>query len=685
MTHVLKYKDFVNEGLWKSGVERAKSDTIRREDMETTNLLNIREVDLGLSFYIADRLLSKDVSPLFKKKNMNKILKQIETEGWRLPTKKDIEELIKNSSSFENKGATIYHADDTIIEGCVGELYTAWEIKSKLTSNYAHIFGTKEFESNLMIDEKNMMWVVGCKDSACNDTPFHSKLLKSNVADDALLFVQLVKDKPVNEGMWKSGIERAKSGADRIEDAIGNHSFTDGKGKFHKNGLLATNRGEDSLKNQILKVVEHYEGKFDKVIDLNIIDTSEITQIRMLFYTVYSDLMNKCGYPGETVHDLKFDVSGWDLSSCTDFHECLWFVREDIGIDTWKLNPDVKIKLDAFTNSYYEENPPSWYEFDIKDWIKTAGDVIAKQKYGIDKKRTKELGKKCYWVRFNTPIKLNWVPDNVTITEITNEHHEHKVVRINARGLKTLSVLPDKVTDVYPESAKFKKFMLEIDLDNIEDKEIRIPEGVSFLNIGTKWKNLNSLPKNLPCGLKIENKHQLGRVETVDGELLCCNSSITSLKGCPKKVTGDVDVHNNKITDLVGSPEYVGGSFGCSNTGSLTSLKGCPRHIENDFAFYSTPITKIDDFPDYVGRDILMSGCTHLESFVGLPEEVNGNLDIMYCNVKSLEGLPKKVNGYVYIKYLTVDGNSVTPQMIRELCPGVKIKNSKGDYYELDI
>lgn len=657
MKNILSFKDFVNEGFWKDSIRRSKSGEKRLED-KRTNINDIKPVDLGFSFMLADRLLELDgeVKMSYNDFQDESIQKDLEKSGWRLISDTDLINVtnITQHSAFRKGDDMVYvlkRNGEKVQYDTPTELLWLWT--SGTTNNRMYCVGLEYIGDN-----QRCRTYVNLIDKGA---PGH---------------ILLVKDK-VNEGFWKDSIKRAKNGEERIEDQIGHHSFTDGNGKFHKYGLKPEKSSD--LKDLILKVCEHNEDKLlTKTIDLNIIDVSEVKTIRMLFYSVYMELINKWGYEkNDTINKLKFDVSGWDLRNCNDFTGCLWFVSTDIGIESWKINPDVKIKLDAFENSYYEENPPSWYVFDIKDWIKDCVDHISKQKYGIDKVRSKELGKKCYWVKFLTSFKIKYLPDNVHITGISNKNSDggHNV-NIDLCKMSSISWLPDEL-----EFERDGRFILHINLDKITDDEIKIPKGVDFMRIGSGYKNIQKLPKDIPCGIQLSENQLTGHIETVQGELELGNSTLKSLKGCPKKVMGKrVDAHNCDLTDLVGSPEYVENDFTCSNMGSLKSLKGCPRHIGRDFSFYSTGVTKIDDFPDYVGRDILMSGCTHLESFVGLPEEINGDLDIGYCNTKSLEGLPKKVKGYILIKECTLNGKPVTSNMINDICPGVRVRKSKYEW-----
>ena len=64
----------------------------------------------------------------------------------------------------------------------------------------------------------------------------------------------------------------------------------------------------------------------------------------------------------------------------------------------------------------------------------------------------------------------------------------------------------------------------------------------------------------------------------VKGDFFCCNNSLTSLEGAPKKVGGGFYCYNNSLTSLEGAPKKVGRDFYCDHN-SLTSLEGLPKEI----------------------------------------------------------------------------------------------------------
>lgn len=472
----------------------------------------------------------------------------------------------------------------------------------------------------------------------------------------------------INEGFLSKTLNRAKTGDERIEDRLGNHSFTDGNGKFHKYGIKPKDSSSVDIAKDIIDIILKTYKK-NEVINLNAIDMSDVESIHALFCVVYSQLRNVFKMSSDEIKKLKFDTSGWVLTKCIYWDQCLTEVYSDIGADNWKINPDAKISITYFKNSYYELNPPKWYSISPKDYIKLCCDKVKEGKSGVDKVRTKELGVKCYWVEFHSSrLYIPFVPDNFTIRGIYNENEYTPRMFINCKKLTSLKKLPKEITVNTAHQHLKPNVNLEICLNNITDDNIVIPEGVTFLHFD-KNDDVTRLPKEVPYGVNLMYPKHLGHFDRVDGNVNVGNSSISSLVGCPKYVGGHFDAHLCKITDLIGSPEHVEGDFSCSHNGKLKSLKGCPKYVGGEFNAFSSAITSIDDFPEYVGEKISFQGDTHMYNLTGLPEEIDNDLDIAHCEFKSLEGLPKKINGKLYIKGLTLNNKPVTIDDILNVSP----------------
>ena len=81
----------------------------------------------------------------------------------------------------------------------------------------------------------------------------------------------------------------------------------------------------------------------------------------------------------------------------------------------------------------------------------------------------------------------------------------------------------------------------------------------------------------------------------VTGNFDCHMVPITSLKGFPHTVLGDVYAAYTKISSLEYAPQFVGGGFYCHNT-NIKSLHGVDKmikHIGNDFLCDNDGLTHV--------------------------------------------------------------------------------------------
>ena len=88
----------------------------------------------------------------------------------------------------------------------------------------------------------------------------------------------------------------------------------------------------------------------------------------------------------------------------------------------------------------------------------------------------------------------------------------------------------------------------------------------------------------------------------VNGDFLCSNCGLTSLKGCPEKVGKDFSCFRNAVTSLEGCPSEVGRDFDCSHN-KLTSLEGCPRKVHGSFDCSENDLTSLKGCPIKVDGD----------------------------------------------------------------------------------
>ena len=85
---------------------------------------------------------------------------------------------------------------------------------------------------------------------------------------------------------------------------------------------------------------------------------------------------------------------------------------------------------------------------------------------------------------------------------------------------------------------------------------------------------------------------------------------LLSLRGCPKKVTGDFKCYGSTLQSLECCPEEVGGSFYC-HYNNLESLKGCPKEVGGGFYCHSNKLKTLAYIP--VCNDKILSDFTEKE------------------------------------------------------------------------
>ncbi len=119
------------------------------------------------------------------------------------------------------------------------------------------------------------------------------------------------------------------------------------------------------------------------------------------------------------------------------------------------------------------------------------------------------------------------------------------------------------------------------------------------------------------------------------------NQKITSLRGCPKEVTGSLKCQNIGITSLEGCPEKVGRNFYCDEN-KLTSLKGGPKEVKGEYSCSENKLTSLEGAPEKVAA--FNCAGNRLKDLKGAPKEITG-WDFICCDnpLVSLEGLPRKI------------------------------------------
>lgn len=89
------------------------------------------------------------------------------------------------------------------------------------------------------------------------------------------------------------------------------------------------------------------------------------------------------------------------------------------------------------------------------------------------------------------------------------------------------------------------------------------------------------------------------KFNNVNGSFYINGNYITSLKGCPKHITGTFNCSNNKLQSLNFGPEYVGVNF-ISYKNSLTDVYHCPKYIGEGIDISNNKLTTLAGLPDTI-------------------------------------------------------------------------------------
>lgn len=137
-----------------------------------------------------------------------------------------------------------------------------------------------------------------------------------------------------------------------------------------------------------------------------------------------------------------------------------------------------------------------------------------------------------------------------------------------------------------------------------------------------------------------------GCPKKVSGSFDCASNRLTSLKGCPKEIKGDFDCSHNHLTTLDGGPKKVGGYFWCLFN-DLKSLKGGPESVDGDFDCSRNQLTSLKYAPKKVKGNF---DCQQNENLVSVEDigYVGKNLIAYFVgNIESIENLREKVKGVI--------------------------------------
>lgn len=129
----------------------------------------------------------------------------------------------------------------------------------------------------------------------------------------------------------------------------------------------------------------------------------------------------------------------------------------------------------------------------------------------------------------------------------------------------------------------------------------------------------------------------------VQGNFICDNNNLTSLKGAPRAVGGNFSCDHNVLKDLQGAPKTVGGYFSCSHN-ELGDLYGAPQTVGGGFWCKYNNLISLNGAPSSVGGDF---ECPYnrLGSLQGAPASIGGDF-VCYDNLlTNLLGAPARVGG----------------------------------------
>jgi hypothetical protein len=155
-----------------------------------------------------------------------------------------------------------------------------------------------------------------------------------------------------------------------------------------------------------------------------------------------------------------------------------------------------------------------------------------------------------------------------------------------------------KVYESFRTEQEIKDFCSKYEINNYQirdDKSIDVMLPIDLIGI---LGNLKQLPLTF---------------NEVIGYFDCDKNNLTTLEGCPKKISSFFSCKDNKLTSLEHSPKIVGGDFYCASNEYITSLEG------------------LED--TYISNELRVWGCSRLYSLKGFPKKVGDFL----CGVTPIQ------------------------------------------------
>jgi hypothetical protein len=182
-----------------------------------------------------------------------------------------------------------------------------------------------------------------------------------------------------------------------------------------------------------------------------------------------------------------------------------------------------------------------------------------------------------------------------------NEEDIHSICK--RYGIRNYTINSDGSIDVYDDVNLFNKKLVKLPL------KFNVVSGY----FDCSYNKLTSLE---------------GCPEKISSNFYCSNNKLTSLEGCPEKINGDFYCYGNYLTLLEGCPKKIGGNFSCFNN-KLTSLKGCPKKIGGNFYCYNNLLTSFEHCPKGIYGDFYCFN-NKITSFDYLPFSIDGNFVCRY-------------------------------------------------------
>lgn len=183
---IKKFEDFVNEGLWKSGIERSKSGEERLEDKVNSNIKDLKPVDIGQNFLISDKPLELNGSNMIDARDfIENYQDYFKKHDWRMLTSDDIDEIRTyfNQYKLERKLKT-HRITDTFTDAFI-------DFPQDVCPSFSQqIIKVEELDG----DERPALWHHSTSDNATGNSYLRGEINIMPKEYKGYLF--LVKDKP---------------------------------------------------------------------------------------------------------------------------------------------------------------------------------------------------------------------------------------------------------------------------------------------------------------------------------------------------------------------------------------------------------------------------------------------------------------------------------------------------------